>query len=209
MFCDMRILAASTRRQDMTNPKNKRLSQTNRDALIRFAYKRIDETATAPELDAAYTSAANAIGAAIVAKYPKKDMEVLKRYSVAQQDLCVYFSGAGAQYGQFEYRKDDTSAPFTPRSRYCNERTPYILDEAGTEAVVGYLAMLEKRNADKKQRYNDFRSLITTVASFNELAAVWPACEELRERIVGAGTSLLVMNDDVMARIKADPAVSA
>lgn len=186
--------------------KNKRLSEGNRNALIRFAFARIKETAGTVEFDAAYQVAAKAMSVAIAAKYPKKDMDVLKKYDVTQQDTCVYYAGSGAQYGQFEYRRDDDAIPSTPRSRYCNERTPYALDEAGTEAVTSYQSLLEKHDAVLKRRYADFRALIKTVATFNELATVWPACEELRERIVGVGTSLLVMNDDVLARIKNDPA---
>ncbi len=189
-------------------PKNKRLSEQNRDALIRFAFSRIDETASAPDFDTAYAGAAKAMTAAVNAKFPKKDMDVLKKYEVARQDSCVYFSGAGAQYGQFEFRDGDASTPWQPQARYCNQRTPYALDEAGTEAVVSYQAALEAHTTSIKQRYADFRALIKTAVTFNELVAVWPAAEELRERIVGVGTSLLVMNDDVMARIKADPAAS-
>ncbi len=186
-------------------PKNKRLSENNRNALLRLAAKRIEETTDAAELDVAYKVAAKAITDATAKTYPPKDMAVLAKYGCVENDSCIYFTGSNGAYGQFFFRSAD-KGPQRPRLRNCNNRNPFLLDDEGSEAVTRYQELLETHKASLKQRQNDFSALIATAASFNELAAIWPAAEELRESIVGAGTSLLVMNADVISRIKADPA---
>jgi hypothetical protein len=40
------------------------------------------------------------------------------------------------------------------------------------------------------------------------LAEVWPAVEAMREKIVGASTALSVLSDEVINRLKADPALA-
>jgi hypothetical protein len=187
--------------------KNKRLSQYNRDDLTRFARKQIASTADATELDAAYERAAQAVHDALVEKYPQKDMKVLQRYDAASADACIYVSSGYYNYDQFCFRDDDKRIPLRPgRAGGCNSRNAFMLEGDRLEAWEAYKDAQAAHDAEIKRRLSDFTALINGAKTFNEVADVWPAAEVMRESIVGSGTSLTVLSDDVVSRIKADPA---
>lgn len=192
-------------RQEVTNVKDKRLNNADRDALIAFARKKVAETGVPDGFDEAYASAALVISNAVAAQFPPKEMAILKKYDAAFQDECIHYAGSGAQYGEFNFRRGDPNAPFRP-GRGCNRRTPVRLDEAQTEAVVSYQSLFDATKAKNDQRFNDFKAAIHTATKFSDLAAIWPAVEEMHLRIVGTNSSLVVMNDDVLERIANDPA---
>lgn len=187
--------------------KNKRLSDSNRGTLLRFAHKQIEATQDRAELDAAYDAAATAVALAVERAFPAKDMKVLARYDLASPDRCIYVSAGGhGEYDRFEFREDDKRIPTRP-SRYCR-RQPVMLEGAEADAFTQFQTVEKAREEIVRRRSNDFRALIYNTTSFNALADAWPAVEELREAIVGSGSSLSVLSNDVMERIKADPALA-
>lgn len=189
-----------------TGPKNKRLSDANRATLLRFAKKQITETQDSAAFDAAYDAAATAIASAVERAYPSKDMKVLARYDMASPDACIYVSDGGfGDYDQFCFRDGDKRIPTRP-DRYCR-RQPILIE--GSEADFWRAYNVAKADYDGaiERRYADFKALVWNTASFNGLAEVWPAVEALREEIVGSGAALSTLSDDVVARIKADPAL--
>lgn len=187
--------------------KNKRLSQRDRDILTKFATQQINKTEPSDALDAAYEAAASAISAVVEAKWPQKDMKVLAKYQMASPDECVYVSGGGfGAYDQFCFREGDKRIALRP-SRNCRNQ-PVLLEGEAATAWETYEAARKERDAAIKARRADFAALIFNTATFNALAEVWPAVEALRGEIVGSGASLSIMSDEVVARIKADPALA-
>lgn len=185
--------------------KNKRLSNYDRERLISFARKQIKETADSAELDAAYDAAAESVAAAIKAKWPQKDMAVLRRYDAASVDHCVYVSTGGSNYEQFTFRADDKRTPMRPNGRGCL-RIPVMLEGDAEAAYKAYLKASEEATSAAAARLSDFKALINGSRNFNEVADVWDAANELRSSIVGEATALAVLSADVVSRIKADPA---
>ena len=190
---------------DQPKLKNKRLSNYDRERLISFARKQIKETADQAALDAAYDAAAELIATAVKAKWPQKDMAVLRRYEAASVDHCVYVSTGGSNYEQFTFRADDKRTPMRPSGRGCL-RTPILLEGAAEDAFRAYLKASEEVTNAASARLFDFKALISGSRNFNEVAEVWPAANELRSSIVGETTALAVLSADVVSRIKADPA---
>lgn len=188
----------------MTTIKNKRLAGNDRTIIERFARKQVERTADTAALDVAYENAANAVHVAVLAKYPQKDMTVLKRYGFANLDACIFVSTGGGDYDRFEFRADDKRIELRPKHNCRNH--PLMLDGDAADSFKVYLAANKDHDAACKRRNNDFAALIGGARTFNELAAAWPAVEELREKIVGASTAITVLSDDVVARIQADPA---
>lgn len=187
--------------------KNKRLSQYNRDDLSRFAKKQITTTADTADLDAAYERAAQAVHDALVEKYPQKDMKVLQRYDAASADACIYVSSGYYNYDQFCFRDGDARIPLRPGSAGgCNSRNAFMLEGDRLEAWEAYKDAKAAHEAEIKRRLSDFNALIHNAKTFNEVADVWPAAEAMRESVVGSGTSLTVLSNDVVDRIKADAA---
>jgi hypothetical protein len=187
--------------------KNKRLSQGDRDALYSFARKCVTETQDSTALDTAYDAAAQVVHDLLVEKYPQNDMKVLARYDAAAEDNCVYVSNGGfGDYDQFCFRDGDKRIPLRPSARGYNRRTPFMLEGAQAETYSTYKKTKAAFEGGIKQRYADYKALIFAAKTFNEVAEIWPQAEQLRMAIVGTSSSLVVLSNDVVERIKADPA---
>jgi hypothetical protein len=187
--------------------KNKRLSQYDREVIGKFALQQIEKTEPSGDLDATYNVAADAIAAAVEAKFPAKDMKVLAKYDMAKPDACIYVSSGGfGAYDQFCFRDGDKRIPTRP-NRYCRNQ-PLLLEGEAETAYDAYTAAKKARDAAVAVRRKDFATLIANTTTFNALADIWPAVEALRTQIVGSGAALSVMSDEVVSRIKADPALA-
>lgn len=192
--------------------KNKRLAERDRDALLQFAKKQIAATEDRTTLDAAYERAADAIAALVRKENPPADMKVLAKYGLAGIDSCVAISSGDGDVQQFEFNKDDPRIPMRPYSRRScgyGQRAPILMDDATHEIHKVYAAELKASKDQAAKRYSDFKALVWGTNSFNALAEVWPAVEAMREKIVGTSTALSVLSDEVIDRLKADPALAA
>lgn len=182
----------------------------HRDALKSLANKLIVSTADKGPLDKAYAEAAKAVNALMVKLYPPAEMAVLRKYGQATPDQCVFISTGGSNYERFEFRADDPLVPVRPGSmRSCNQRTPHLLDEAQERAVKAYNDTKKAYEKDIAQRRKDFDTLIDSALTFEELVAVWPSADQLRERILGTSRAIAVMSAEVVERIRADAALAA
>jgi len=192
-------------------PKNKRLAERDRDALMIFAKKQIEATEDRVTLDTAYEAAADAIAALVRKENPPAEMKVLAKYNLAGADGCISISSGGGDFQQFDFNKDDPRIPMRPYSRrgcgYGN-RSPILMDDATHEIHKAYAGELAKSLEQRQKRYNDFNALIWGTTTFNALVEVWPAADAMREKIVGSSTALSVLSDEVIDRLKADPALA-
>lgn len=191
-------------------PKNKRLSNQDRDALVLFAKKQIEATEDRTSLDNAYDFAADAISAAVKKDNPPADMKVLAKYGLADPDACIDISTGGFNYDQFNFAAGDKRIPMRPKTRRgCGYggRSPILLEGESEKSFDAYTAAKKAREGAVKARTDDFKALIYGTPSFNALVEVWPAAEAMREKIVGTSTALAVLSTEVVDRIKADPAL--
>lgn len=184
--------------------KNKRLSQYDRTRLLELAKKRVTESADADARDAAYHAAAEAIRAEVEKQFPPKDMKVLARYDAASPDKCIYVSRGYGDRDRFCFREGD-KIPMRPSNGGCGYRT-FLLEGPAIEALDAYKDAEKAFEDGITQRFSDYKALICTVNTFNEVASVWPEAEELREAVVGSATALVVLNNDIVKRIQSDAA---
>lgn len=195
----------------MSQPKNKRLSDHDRTALCHFANKQIEATEDRAALDNAYEQAAEVVSAAVKKDNPPAEMKVLAKYDLAAPDGCIDISTGGGDYDRFTFRAGDKRMPMRPYSRRgCGygSRRPILLEGDDAEKALAFFAADKARKSAVGARFSDFKALIYGTTSFNALAEVWPAVEAMREKIVGTGSALAVLSSDVVARIKADPALA-
>lgn len=185
------------------------LNKGHREALESLAHKLVIETQDRAALDAAYEACANMVKGLVEAKFPPADMAVLKKYDQAYPDGCIYISAGWGGYERFNFRDGDERVPMRPGDRYgCNSRNPYLLNDEQT-ALYDAFKFADREHSDAiKTRYADYRALIQSARTFEELVEVWPAAEQLRERICGQSRAIAVMSEEVVARIKADPAAT-
>lgn len=184
--------------------KNKRLSNFDRDRLKSFAKRQIEATQDRAALNDAYERAADAVRDAVEARWPQKDMKVLAKYGSAAPDSCVYVSVGNGDYDRFCFRADDKRIPLRP-NHSCN-RQPVLVEGAAAEHLSNHAALVEADRQQVSTRFSDFKALIDNTPNFNSLATTWPAVEALRGEIVGHSASLSVLSNEVVDRLKADPA---
>lgn len=190
-----------------TSQKNKRLSKRDRAILTEFAAKQVSGTEPTDALDAAYELAADAISAKVMADNPPRDMKVLKRYNLANKDQCIFISqGKGWGYSRFRFREGDGRVHLRAIRWGGCDRNPILLEGEAAAAFGKYTAAAKAWDAAISDRLGDYKALIQSARTFNELVDAWPAAEGVRAQIFGTGTAIQVMNPDVARRIKQDAA---
>ena len=183
---------------------DKLLLARDKDALLLLAKRQVQETEPSKAIDKAYAPAARIMAKHMKGRFPPADMLVLQKYSFSRIDTCQYYTNGAGGYQRFEFRAGD-DVPLVA-GRNCNNSNPYLLTEAEYETVDAYN---KARQAFKKSigaRFDDLSALIKSSKKFNELAAVWGGAEELRDKIVTTGGALVTLSEEVIARIKNDPA---
>lgn len=184
--------------------KNKRLSQYDRDRLIKLADQRVRASADATQMDAAYVEITKAIRAEVEKQFPPKDMKVLAKYDAAGPDRCIYVSRGYGDRDRFCFRDGDAH-PVRPSHGGCGYRT-FLLEEPVVVLLDAFKDAEKEYDAAIAGKLADYKALISTVNTFNEVAAVWPEAEDLREAIVGSATAMVVLNNDIVERIRSDAA---
>lgn len=186
--------------------KNKRLSDSNRRELLDYAVTLVRETEERTAMNSAYNAAADVIVEAVERNFPTNDMMVLQRYSMAAKDYCIYISNGGhGDYHQFTFLEDDKRVPLRPTHRCRNQAV--LLEDDEAKVLHEYSTIKSAFDEAVRQRAMDFKSLIYNCATFNQLVEIWPGAEKMRAKIVGSSTALSIMSDEVLARIKTDPAL--
>lgn len=187
---------------------DKLLLARDKDALLLLARRQIEETEPTKAIDKAYGPAARIMAKHMKGRFPPADMLVLKKYELTKVDRCQYYTNGAGGYEQFNFRDTD-DVPLIVSSRYCNGRNPYLLTDAEFATVDAYNKARVAFNKSIGARCDDLSALIKSSKKFNELAAVWGGAEELRDKIVTTGAALVTLSEEVIARIKADPASKA
>lgn len=186
-----------------------KLNMKHRSRLRALAANLVEQTTDKSARDEAHARAAKHISEQVAAMYPAGDMAVLLKYGLARTDRCIYVTRGGADFDLFTFEVDDPLIPVRPGGRYnCNQRTPIMLNDAA-------IASLDDFDREKKaieegvlNRRRAFYVLIDNAKTFEEVVDVWPAAEQLRSSICGAGTAISLMSDDVIAQIRADAAAT-
>lgn len=183
---------------------DKLLLSRDKDALLLLAKQQVEATEPSKAIDKAYGPASRLIAKHIKGRFPPADMLVLKKYQFTRVDRCQYYTNGAGGYQRFDFRPDD-DVPLIA-SRNCNSSNPYLLTDAEFATVDAYRAAREAYKKSIGARFDDLSALIKSSKKFNELAAVWGGAEELRDKIVTTGTALVTLSEEVIERIKNDPA---
>lgn len=182
-----------------------RLNMRHREVLRHFASENIVCDVEQKARDKAYAKASKLVRSAVETRFPVRDMEVLKKYSVAEPDKCINGGTPAGNFIRFNFDTDDES-PLCP-SRYCSSRSISF-----NQNTVDAIQALEKASNElekaKSEKYTAYRSLIASCVTFEELIEVWPAAEALRDRICAQSTAVIALSDDLREFIKNDNAGS-
>ncbi len=184
--------------------KKTRLNKFSRTRLHKLAqelYKILPENeADVRALAIARTIADKLVRKRLIALYPQKDMEVLRRYDKARQDYCIRVNLVAGGITQWQL-DGEQPAPWRPET-YC---TPIQVDEETTKAIEAFRKLEGEQKAAREFRIKPYQSLINYSRHFEDVVEVWPEAERIRSECGAQSTALVVgLTDELVEAIRAD-----
>lgn len=176
---------------------NLRLTAYARSTLRDLALKLVNCPAERQALESAYVIASRAIRAAAEAKYPPRDMAVLKKYEKAGIDDCIRISVDPGKISRFTFK--DGTGPLMPDCKII------ILSDTQLASFLDWVDAGTALGTAEKIKLGDYYSLIASARTLEQVVEVWPEAERVRSDI--GGNAISVLSDDVLDRIRADVAV--
>lgn len=161
-----------------------RLHKHTRDRLFDHACEFIDALAEERfQLEKLEKKLKAAVAKRVRVEYPKKDMEILNRYQVADSEFTIKAMGDNRRSTVEEvvFSADDTLLVPSTRNHYDN--IVILLsgdDEELLENVIEAGKQTEKFKDDKRRTY---RALIFDATYFEQVVDVWPAAERMANQI--------------------------
>jgi len=186
---------------------NKTLNKSDRKLLFTFAKSNITCPAEQAAFDAAYDTAKPFVIDAVHKRFPPADMAIMAKYGATREDPCIGFGGFYDPDSVFRFKPGE-ALPLVPRTTGCGE----LRYDWSKEALAALNAYVLARQAHRKaldSKIEDYRRLIIGSRTFNDVAAVWPAVEALRTKLIPKTPeqrALAVLSEETIARIKADNA---
>jgi hypothetical protein len=175
-----------------------RLTQESRTGLVRHAEKLISCNAEKAVVEKAYKLVAPAIRKIIEAKYPSKDMLVLKKYGASHIDDCIRVNLTAGGVDEFKFDKE--TGPLTA-CRYC---AAYQLDDAATDLFANWKLATEAHTEAVNKKLSDYRSLIRASRNWEDVIEIWPEASQIKPP--SPSYALVALSTDAVERIKADVA---
>ncbi len=175
-----------------------RLSTEKRDKLNSYVNKIVTCPVEKEALDAAYARAAPLVRYAVLDKYPLKDMKILAEYEAAWVDNCIKLVLTAGGVEEFQFR-DDTGPLVAKKT---TKGQIYQAGPEATDAVADWVLASRAYHIAMKRKRDDYHSLIAASTTFEQVVAIWPEAEALAGEL--RGTSLIMLSDEVIARIQAD-----
>lgn len=172
-----------------------RLNQTHRDILRGFADKAIECKVEQKARDRFYAKASEAVRRCIEKQYPAAEMAILTKYGASANKHAVEV--------RFEFDATDEVPP-RPSGRYDAGRVSF--DAKASEAIDAFELADAALKKARDTKLSDYRALINSAKTYEDVLDVWPAAAALAERIKHQQTSLVVLSADKIAAIRADNA---
>ena len=173
-----------------------RLTQSARDDLRSLAKKLVLAEPEAKAVEKAYKALAPIMRKMIEAKYPPRDMRVLKKYEKAEIDDCIRVQLASGGVQKFDFESGTGPLSACP---YCNT---YPLDAKQTDLFDEWLMAVQKHNEAIDKKLSDYRGLIIASRTWEDVIDVWPEAKTIKPEF--ANYPLSILSADVIERIKAD-----
>lgn len=148
---------------------------------------------------AAYQQAAAHVRRVAQAKFPPKDMRVLRKYKKAHIDDCIKLKLASGGVEMFRF--DKGMGPLTADPTHAG--TIYEADGATTAVVADWVAATGALQDAKKRKLADYQALIRAARTLEDVTAIWPEAEQVRPP---RSTALVALSEEAVDRIRADVA---
>jgi hypothetical protein len=164
-------------------------------------YKKVRDEVTLPELGAkeekAYERAAAHLRTFLHKRWPEPDMEVLRRYDSVYKHSHVRLQIPGLGVTEFHFKQ-----PYTYERPAHGSYYPLTADAKTNDAVCDWVAARDAHQKALGVIHHDYLELIRGSRYLEDIMAVWPEVVALKE--AARSTSLIVLSDEVIERIRAD-----
>lgn len=177
-----------------------RLNGLTRDRLIALSQELVGCPVEKDRLEAAYDRAEPLVRAAVLAKYPVSDMLVLEKYDCAEVDDCIKLQLTAGGVDKFQF--DAGTGPLVAETT--TSGAIYLADEETTHAFEEWKVASDAYNACIRQKLGDYRTLVTTARTLEDVTEIWPEAERVRPMMQSHALSALT--SDAIERIKSDVA---
>lgn len=181
-----------------------RLNETHRGLLRDFAEGSVASPKVQSLRDKAYAKAARLVSEEVQKRFPPDKMATLAEYGCAAPDFCIRGGAPTGQFLAFRFDAADALAPMVPAFNCSSRSIPF--SARAVEAIEACTKAADTLKKARDEKLTAYRSLIITARTFEDVIAVWPAAEALRDKIVRSSTSLVALSDDVVSFIRADNA---
>ena len=182
-----------------------RLNEWRRDVLREFARSNL----VVPEegdIKKAYEAAKKLVIRDATSAFPKKDMAVLKKYGCTSESSVIwgsYLGGGASRTLSFSFeRNDDTQPPVLPAQ--LKKSIEWKPDTA--KAIDDLQKVKQVATAARYKKMIHYTSLIDDSKTLEEVIEVWPAAEQLDQKLRPPTTALSTISSETKAFIKNDNA---
>jgi len=169
-------------------PSKTRLNKDMRHMLLRLARDRVKAPKSVEDaFTAAHKICEKEIRRVCKGLFPKRDMEVLKKYHAAHQPpyIDLIIPGEAARFDRFNFvghswetaRTGTTDLPWVPKH---TEHGRIQLDERAAKAFQVYASAAAGREMARNELLGTFETAIRNAKNLEEIEAVWPAAREAR-----------------------------
>ena len=174
----------------------RRMNAAIRDKLLGVARQSINPQTERDAVEAAYKTAEPLVRKMVQAKFPPRDMRVLKKYKAAFVDDCIKLELKAGGVEMFNFA-DDTGPWVAQKTRHGQI---YQADAETSKAVAVWVAARDAYKEESKKRLTDYRSLLYSARNIEDVLEVWPEAAEH----IPSQTQIISLSDAVVKRIKAD-----
>jgi hypothetical protein len=185
-----------------------RVNKTQKDILLasmKDQYEsRLDGSVIAINLDE-LLQGTNAI---LRARYPEADMVIVRKHKLARIDKCLKFSRTETErmfYIQFE-QTPDIEQRLADIACYggCYNNEVFPCDAAFEELADRREKLVAERSKLISDKVSQYHGFIEACRYLEEVEAVVPLTEEIRNKLGAQSRSLTVISPEVLSGIKAD-----
>ncbi len=173
-----------------------RLTLGARDTLRSLAKKLVVAEPEAKAVEKSYKALAPIMRKIIEAKYPPRDMRVLKKYEKAEIDDCIRVQLASGGVDEFKFIEDTGPLSACP---YCSI---YPLDAKQTDLFAEWEKATTAHKEAVRQKLLDYNGLIIASRTWEDVIEIWPEAATIKPEF--ANYPLTILSAEVIERIKAD-----
>jgi hypothetical protein len=207
-------LTSTANPRPLRTPKT-RLTKGMRDILYRYMGDQLVERLDRTEVEATLLELVEKTNLILRDKYPEADMPVLRKYEMVRIDSCLRFTLAdtgrvfGVDFHQPGVLRIEAKLADIPYRRGCYNTDVYPCDAAFESLADRWEKQMNERSLLISERKREYDGFLLACRYLEDIEAVVPLTEEIRNKLGAQSRSLTIISADVLSSIRSDFAQGA